>query len=708
AVQLDSMEELLARHIHPQDHAAVQEAMRVALAERGEYVVESRVLRPDGVDRWTVSRGRVVFDSRGEAVRVLGTVVDVTDAREQAARRLSAVQRAAAIAEVAAELANATRMEQLADVALRGAQVLGAESSALAAFDSPGGPLRLHMTQRLIDAVRTGTDIVLPPGGVEIELDDRLPTQYAARHGRRVLLADREEAEARFPDMAEVHVLLGTGALAALPLRVEGRVLGSFVAVWPEEHRFAGDDLEVLDALTAQIALTVSRLQADAARAAAVAAMAEANRQLQLLADAGRVLSGTLDIDQQLEQLTALVVPGLADWCWLMVMDEQGRIERLATAHRDPVRGPELAAAVRTMVSSLAEDASPRVIAGSGQPLVVSEIDQDRVTRAMPDPAAQMAFARLSPAAGAVVPLTAGGQSLGALGLFNGADRGPQSPPEVDTAVEIGRRAGLAIHHARLYGQQRALADALQRSMLTDPPQPDYCEIEVRYVPAAEGAEIGGDWYDAFLQPAGATVLAIGDVVGHDTRAAASMGQVRGLLRGISYARNGSPAEVLTELDRAVQGLRLDTMATALVARLETADQRRDDARKDTRLRPDQVLLRWASAGHPPPVVLGADGTVTVLDAARADLLLGVAPESPREDRAVVLDRGSAVLLYTDGLVERRDRDIDAGTGELVKVLAECLDLPLGELCDRVLERMFLPDAEDDVAILAVRLHPKH
>jgi PAS domain S-box-containing protein len=708
AVQLDSMEELLARHIHPQDHAAVQEAMRVALAERGEYVVESRVLRPDGVERWTVSRGRVVFDSRGEAVRVLGTVVDVTDAREQAARRLSAVQRAAAIAEVAAELANATRMEQLADVALRGAQVLGAESSALAAFDSPGGPLRLHMTQRLIDAVRTGTDIVLPPGGVEIELDDRLPTQYAARHGRRVLLADREEAEARFPDMAEVHVLLGTGALAALPLRVEGRVLGSFVAVWPEEHRFAGDDLEVLDALTAQIALTVSRLQADAERAAAVAAMAEANRQLQLLADAGRVLSGTLDIDQQLEQLTALVVPGLADWCWLMVMDEQGRIERLATAHRDPVRGPELAAAVRTMVSSLAEHASPRVIASSGQPLVVSEIDQDRVTRAMPDPAAQMAFARLSPVAGAVVPLIAGGQSLGALGLFNGADRGPQSPAEVETAVEIGRRAGLAIHHARLYGQQRALADALQRSMLTDPPQPDYCEIEVRYVPAAEGAEIGGDWYDAFLQPAGATVLAIGDVVGHDTRAAASMGQVRGLLRGISYARNGSPAEVLTELDRAVQGLRLDTMATALVARLETADRRRDDARKDTRLRPDQVLLRWASAGHPPPVVLGADGTVTVLEAARADLLLGVAPESPREDRAVVLDRGSAVLLYTDGLVERRDRDIDAGTGELVKVLAECVDLPLGELCDRVLERMFLPDAEDDVAILAVRLHPKH
>jgi serine phosphatase RsbU (regulator of sigma subunit) len=260
------------------------------------------------------------------------------------------------------------------------------------------------------------------------------------------------------------------------------------------------------------------------------------------------------------------------------------------------------------------------------------------------------------------------------------------------------------LHHARLYGQQRALADALQRSMLTEPPRPANCQIVVRYVPAAAGAEIGGDWYDAFQQPSGATVLAIGDVVGHDTRAAASMGQVRGLLRGISYARGGSPAQVLSELDRAVQGLALDTMATALVARLEADDARRDDARHGSRLRDGQVLFRWASAGHLPPFVIAPDSTISVLDGEPADLLLGVAPESPRHDHAAVLDRGSTVLLYTDGLVERRDRDIDAGTKELLTLLGDCAGLPLEELCDRVLERMFLPDAEDDVALLAVRL----
>src|SRR5215212_12144110 len=143
------------------------------------------------------------------------------------------------------------------------------------------------------------------------------------------------------------------------------------------------------------------------------------------------------------------------------------------------------------------------------------------------------------------------------------------TPAEIETAIEIGRRAGLALHHARLYGQQRELADALQRSMLTEPPAIEGCEIVVRYVPAAAGAEIGGDWYDAFFDRGGHPVLAIGDVVGHDTRAAAAMGQVRGLLRGISYSSGDSPAGVLAELDRAIQGLALDTMATCVVARLE-------------------------------------------------------------------------------------------------------------------------------------------
>ncbi|CCG01252.1 SpoIIE family protein phosphatase [Blastococcus saxobsidens] len=697
AMDHESLDQVLTEHVHPEDHAAVEEAMRVAIEERGDYTVEFRVRREDGVARWVLARGRVVADASGAPARVLGTVLDVTEARGQAQRRLTAVERAAAIAEVAAELANAARLEDLADVVVRAAHVLGAQTGALAIVDGPGGPLRLHMAGDLAATVREQHPEIGLVDGVVLPMDDALPVQYAARRGRRLLLSDPAETIARFPAMAGVVDLVGLRALAAVPLRVEGRVLGTFLVVWTVDHDFLGDDVEVLEALAAQIALSVSRLQADAERAAAVAAMAQANERLRLLAEAGRVLSGTLDINQQIGRLASLVVPELADWCWIVVTDEQGRLHDVASSHRDAARRSEVEEYVRAMVATMSEASAARRVTTTGSPVMLPVIDWDDVARALPDAGARERFARLGAGSGVAVPLVARGQVLGALGLFTREERGPLGDREVDTAVEIGRRAGLALHQARLYGQQRELADALQRSMLTEPPQPEHGEIVVRYVPAAEGAEIGGDWYDAFLQRGGATVLAIGDVVGHDTRAAAAMGQVRGLLRGISYSSGGSPAEVLSELDRAVQGLALDTMATALVAHLEP------EPGDET----GRVRLRWANAGHPPPALLASDGSVVLLEGKQADLLLGVAPETVREDHVAVLAPGSTVLLYTDGLVERRDRDIDAGTQQLLEVLGDCEGLPLGELCDRVLERMFLPDAEDDVAVLAVRLHPE-
>ncbi|WP_246078707.1 SpoIIE family protein phosphatase [Modestobacter excelsi] len=699
-VQHAGEDDLLAQ-IHPDDHVQLREAMRAALTGSGEFVAEMRVLRADGAVRWAVSRGRVVRDPRGEPIRFLGTTVDVTNAREEAGRRLSSLQRTTAIAEVAAALAGATRIDQLAQITLHGAEVLGASTGALAVLDPGSGSLRLHMGLRLMDVVEIAAaeaGVEAPPDGVEIALDDQLPTQWVARHGERVLLGSPEEAVERFPAMAELTRVLNAQALAALPLRVEGRLLGAFVAIWADPHPFDGDDLEVLEALTAQIALSVSRLQADTERAAAVAEMTAANARLQLLAETGRVLSGTLDITEQIGQLAQQVVPALGDWCWVLVDDERGRMRDMASAHRDPDRAAELEQYVRIMVAGMTEHAAARAVLRTGQAVVLPAMDADFIERALDDPAARRALTRLGPTAGLAVPLVARGQVLGVLGLYTATDRGPLTRAEIDTALEVGRRAGVALQHARLFGQQRQLAEVLQRSMLTAPPAPDHCEIVVRYVPAAAGAEVGGDWYDAFVQLDGATVLVIGDVVGHDSGAAAAMGQLRGLLRGIGHHTGGTPAEVLTGLDRASRGLDLDAMATALVARLEQDDPELVTAR---------TRVRWSSAGHPPPVLIGRDGTVVLLDGDAPDLLLGVEPDRPRTDRVAEIDRGGTLLLYTDGLVERRDRDLDAGTVELVRVLGELTELPLQQLCDQLLERMYLPDTEDDVALLAVRLHPQ-
>jgi serine phosphatase RsbU (regulator of sigma subunit) len=218
----------------------------------------------------------------------------------------------------------------------------------------------------------------------------------------------------------------------------------------------------------------------------------------------------------------------------------------------------------------------------------------------------------------------------------------------------------------------------------------------VRYLPAAEAARVGGDWYDAFLQPGGATMLVIGDVVGHDTAAAAAMGQLRGLLRGIATYSDGAPAEVLRGLDTSMATLQTRTIATAAVARFE---QTPDELERGV------TRMRWANAGHLPPMVVNADGSVAELASWHGDLLLGVDHEASRRESVVTLDRGATVLLYTDGLIERRDADLDAGMVRLRDLLVELAHLPLEELLDELLDRLVDGHPDDDVALVAVRLH---
>src|SRR3954452_19410428 len=143
-----------------------------------------------------------------------------------------------------------------------------------------------------------------------------------------------------------------------------------------------------------------------------------------------------------------------------------------------------------------------------------------------------------------------------------------------------------------------AVAEVLQNSMLTDLPQIRHVELHARYLPAEDGTAVGGDWYDAFAQPDGSVMLAVGDVSGHDIEAAATMGQLRNLVRGDAYGRDDEPGPLLGQLDRAVHGLRVPAAATLVLARL-----RRDG---------DAYLVSFSTAGHPPPVLMRPDGEVEV------------------------------------------------------------------------------------------------
>jgi PAS domain S-box-containing protein len=250
---------------------------------------------------------------------------------------------------------------------------------------------------------------------------------------------------------------------------------------------------------------------------------------------------------------------------------------------------------------------------------------------------------------------------------------------------------------SRAAAAQRRLSDRLQQALLTPPPQPDHLHVAVRYQPAEHDAQIGGDWYDAFLQPDGATMVAIGDVVGHGSSAAAAMGQLRGLLRALAWGHGDPPAATLTRLEQAAEGLAVSSLATAILARVE----RRSDAPVG-----GPRILRWSNAGHVPPLLLAPDGSTTVLET-RPDLMLGVDAGTPRRDHEVHLHDHHTLLLVTDGLIERRGTDLDEDMARLRETLCDLGDLPLEQLLDTLLARLVPTAGEDDVAIVAVRAHPE-
>ncbi|MGR7024959.1 PP2C family protein-serine/threonine phosphatase [Geodermatophilus sp. URMC 62] len=184
----------------------------------------------------------------------------------------------------------------------------------------------------------------------------------------------------------------------------------------------------------------------------------------------------------------------------------------------------------------------------------------------------------------------------------------------------------------------------------------------------------------------------------HDTAAAATMGQLRGLLRGIAIGTGAGPADVLRDLDGSMGLLRPSTLVKAAAARLEQAP-RRDHGRHH----PAAVVRRRAPAS----VVLSLADAVPVLDDGHHDVLPGVDPVGPRRERVTVLERGSTVLLYTDGLVERRDSDLDEDQARLTRCSTTWPGRPLPELGDSLVERMVDHHPDDDVALVAVRLHPQ-
>jgi hypothetical protein len=416
--------------------------------------------------------------------------------------------------------------------------------------------------------------------------------------------------------------------------------------------------------------------------------------RLRYLAQVSEAMIATLNTGESATQLAELAVRRLCDWAVVSLTGEDGGPGEQAWAHRDAACRADLDTYLRGRLPDTGDDGAMVDALRSGEPVHINPIREHLVARSLPTEEVRAAWRRLQSTSTLIVPLRARGETFGALALINSGARPPHTDAETATAVEVARRGGLALDNARLYGRQLKVAETLQHSLLTPPLQPDNLGIAVRYRPAALHQQVGGDWYDAFCQPDGATMMVIGDVVGHDVDAAAAMGQIRSILRGLAYDRPESPAQVLTRVDRVLTGLRIGTLATALVARLEPPG----DAGKCT--------LRWSSAGHVPPLLLSTGATVQLLDTP-PERLLGTQFPCPRTDHEVMLCAGDTVVLYTDGLVEHGRTGIDEGIARLAAALPELADMPLEKLCDQLLDRIVPGRADDDIALLALHCHPR-
>jgi serine phosphatase RsbU (regulator of sigma subunit) len=245
----------------------------------------------------------------------------------------------------------------------------------------------------------------------------------------------------------------------------------------------------------------------------------------------------------------------------------------------------------------------------------------------------------------------------------------------------------------RVAAIEREMSETLQRSLLTPPPKLESLEVAVRYQPAMEQAQVGGDWYDSFRLPNGKLAFVVGDVTGHDSRAAAAMAQIRNLLRGISYALREPPARVLSGMDEAMSGLEVNVFATVILAQITVDEQRR------TR------TMQWTNAGHPAPVLLSPDGSARLLETP-PELLLGARSRVTRSDHDVLLEPGSSVVLYTDGLVERRGQPFDDRLAALVAAVSGRQHLTAEQLCDHLIDR-FAGLTEDDIVLSVLRVSPQ-
>jgi serine phosphatase RsbU (regulator of sigma subunit) len=416
-----------------------------------------------------------------------------------------------------------------------------------------------------------------------------------------------------------------------------------------------------------------------------------AEQGYRFLAEASRILSGSLDYEATLRTVADLAVPRIADWCGVDLVDGD-RIDRVAVAHVDPAR-VAMAREIQERYPPGPGNAIHQIIA-SGEPQVYSEVSDEVLAAAAVDDEHLEIMRALGMRSVMIVPMSLRGRVLGTISFVSSESGRRFDAQDAALAQDLALRAAAAIDNARLYEASAAMAQTLQRSLLPPHlPEVPGAELAAVYRPAGRGIEVGGDFYDVFDVAEGHWYLAVGDVCGKGPEAAAVTALVRYTLRAAAVRRR-SPSAILRWVNDAMlrQGGVDGRFCTVACAHLDL-----------TRPLP---RLTVACGGHPPVLLLRAGGGVEEVGA--PGTLLGLVDDPDLHDSSTDLAPGDGVVAYTDGLTEAQAPEHVWTPEELEAALAGAAGRSAPEIVEHIVEAALggLPAPRDDVAVLALRLLP--
>jgi serine phosphatase RsbU (regulator of sigma subunit)/anti-sigma regulatory factor (Ser/Thr protein kinase) len=607
-------------------------------------------------DPSTILLARRFADQAGLALEQ----IDRRDAEAQAARRAERAQR---LQRVTAALSQAVTPAVVSETCLEHAMdALGAEAGLIGFVEGSANEVELV-------SWRGYTDESVEPHR-KLPLDAELPLSLSISSGEPVW-ALTGESRTRFSSGEGLPFTSEDKGWIAVPLRAGAGVRGAFQLAFRTPREVSEEDRQWLVGLASQCTLAFERSRLF-------------DREQRLRQRSERLQSMTASLSSSVTQVdvanvTVSEIVGAVDataGALAVVAEEQRQLVRLARVGYetdDTTLWLDVPLDVQTPATRAISRRSPRLYE-----------TRDELARLFPDAAA--GFARAGHESFLFLPLVVGGRPTGVIAV-SWAERTSLSDEDRRFVETLASQAAQALERARRYESERTIAETLQRSVLpVSLPQVDGIQVAARYLPGTAEVDVGGDWFDAITLPNGRVGLVVGDVVGKGVRSAATMAQLRNALRAFALDRT-KPASTLARLNRLADGLPESAFATVVYLVVD----------------PETRVCRFSAAGHPPPLAVYPDGTAEYLEGGRG-LPLGTVADAAYVQEVVEVPVGTTLILYSDGLIERRGKGIDDGLAELqAAALAGPIDPE--RLVERVLDELVGGgERRDDIVVLAVRL----